>query len=159
MKQILDDILQSPQLAEGSAWKRKCYTAGDKIVIRGESGSSLFLIEEGRVQVSGGGDLEHDMGVSLGLIDLEKGAIFGDICLYGIHPRTATVSALTDVTVLEIRCDMLSVYLDDHPVEGYLFLRELFEIMAARLEIANDRVEKLLAWGISVHDIDKYLCK
>ena len=29
--------------------------------------------------------------------------------------------------------------------------------MAKRLELANERIDKLLAWGIKAHDIDKYL--
>lgn len=157
MKQILDDILNSPQFAEGSAWKRVHYKAGDKIIEKGELGSTLILVEEGSVRVLGGAELEGKVKITPGLCDLAAGAIFGDICLYGAHRRTASVVALIDTRVLEIRSDMLSVYLDDHPIEGYLFLKALFEIMATRLETANDRIEKLLAWGIKAHDIDKYL--
>jgi len=157
MRQILDDILHSPQFSEGAAWNRRLYAVGDKIIEKGEIGSTLFLVEDGCVRVLGGTELEKDVRIAPGLCDLGVGAVFGDICLYGAHRRTASVEALTEATVLEIRSDMLSVYLDDHPVEGYLFLKALFEIMANRLETANDRIEKLLAWGIKAHDIDKYL--
>ena len=135
MKHILNDILSSSQFSEGTAWKRLSYKVGEKIIEKGEIGSSLFLVEHGTVRVLGG----------------------ADICLYGSHRRTASVVCLTDVCILEIRSDLLSVYLDDHPVQGYLFLKGLFEIMAKRLELANDRIDKLLAWGIKAHDIDKYL--
>lgn len=157
MKQLLDKILSSPQLLEGVAWKRINYKAGEKIIEKGELGSTLFLIEDGDVRVLGGADVEKNVQISPGLCDLSKGAIFGDICLYGVHRRTASVAAINDVCILEIRSDMLSVYLDDHPVEGYLFLKGLFGIMASRVETANERIEKLLAWGIKAHDIDKYL--
>lgn len=157
MKHILNEILCSPQLKEGVAWKRVSYNAGEKIIEKDDIGSSIFLIEDGSVRVFGEADLEKEIKVSPSLCDLERGAIFGDICLYGQHRRIATVRALTNTVILEIRSDMLSVYLDDHPVVGYLFLKGLFEIMAARLETASDRIEKLLAWGIKAHDIDKYL--
>ncbi|MBS4049635.1 Crp/Fnr family transcriptional regulator [Methylomonas rivi] len=157
MKQILDEILRSPQFAEGGAWKHAWYGAGDKIIEKGDVGNTLILVEEGAVRVLGGAELEGKVRITPGLCDLQAGAVFGDICLYGSHRRTASVVALTDTRVLEIRSDMLSVYLDDHPIEGYLFLKALFEIMAVRLETANDRIEKLLAWGIKAHDIDKYL--
>lgn len=157
MKQILDEILSSPQFSEGSAWKRVVYTAGEKIIEKGDVGSTLVLIEEGAVRVLGGAELEGNIKITPGLCDLDAGAVFGDICLYGTHRRTASVIALKNTRVLEIRTDMLSVYLDDHPIEGYLFLKALFEIMATRLETANERIEKLLAWGIKAHDIDKYL--
>lgn len=157
MKQILDEILSSPQFSEGSAWKRVVYTAGEKIIEKGDVGSTLVLIEEGAVRVLGGAELEGNIKITPGICDLDAGAVFGDICLYGTHRRTASVVALKNTRVLEIRTDMLSVYLDDHPIEGYLFLKALFEIMATRLETANERIEKLLAWGIKAHEIDKYL--
>lgn len=157
MKQLLEEILRSPQLVEGAAWKRVKYKAGEKIIEKGEIGSTLFLVEAGGVRVLGGAELEGEIRITPGICDLETGAIFGDICLYGTHRRSASVVALNDVCLLEVRSDMLSIYLDDHPIEGYLFLKALFEIMAIRLETANDRIEKLLAWGIKAHDIDKYL--
>ena len=157
MKQILNDILESSQLEEGVAWKRVFYNAGDKIIEKDEIGSSIFFVEDGCVRVFGVADLEKDVKVSPSLCDLEKGSIFGDICLYSRHRRTATVRALTNSCVLEVRSELLSAYLDDHPEVGYVFLKGLFEIMAARLETAGDRIEKLLAWGIKAHDIDKYL--
>lgn len=157
MKHILDEILRHSQLPEGVAWSRKSYKAGEKIVEKGRLGNTLFLIEAGMARVLGGVEIEDNVRLTPGLCDLKAGAIFGDICLYEARLRTASVVALTDICILEIRGDMLSVYLDDHPVDGYLFLKRLFEIMAVRLELANERVDKLLAWGIKAHDIDKYL--
>lgn len=157
MKTILDEILTSPEFVEGDAWHRRMYKASEKIIEKGDLGSSLFFIEKGQVRVLGGAEIEGKTKVSPGLCDLQAGSLFGDICLYGIHRRTATVMALTDACVLEIRSDRLGSYLDNHPVQGYLFLKALFKIMALRVELANDRIEKLLAWGIKAHDIDKYL--
>lgn len=157
MKDIFHDILIDPQFPQGSAWMRRHYRAGEIIVQKGDIGRSLFLVEAGSVRVLGGAELEGKMKISPGLCDLGEGSIFGDICLYGSHQRTASVVAVHEVTVLELDSQMLTVYLDDHPVQGYLFLKELFEIMAKRLELANDRIEYLLAWGIKAHDIDKYL--
>ncbi len=157
MKQILDEILAAPQFTEGAAWKRRWYKPNEKIIEKNDVGSSLFLIEEGVVRVLGWAGIEGDVKVSPGLCDLDAGALFGDLCLYGYHRRTASVVALTDARLLEIRSDMLSVYLDDHPIQGYRFLKRLFEIMAQRLELANERIDNLLAWGIKAHDIDKYL--
>jgi len=157
MKHILDEILRSPQFSEGSAWKRRWYKAGEKIIEKGGLGATLFLVEKGMVRVLGEAEIDGNIRITPGLCDLEAGALFGDICLYGGHRRSATVVALTDACILEIRNDMLSAYLDDHPTHGYLFLKALFEIMAGRLELANERIDKLLAWGIKAHDIDKYL--
>lgn len=155
MKQILNEILANPLFSEGAAWKRLRYKSGEKIIEKGDIGNSLFLIENGVVRVLG--DVQSDVKVSPGFCDLGDGALFGDACLYGAHKRTASIMAVTDVCILEIHSEMLSAYLDMHPVQGYQFLKKLFKIMAIRLELANERIENLLAWGIKAHDIDKYL--
>lgn len=157
MKQILDEILANPQFSEGTAWNRRWYKPNEKILEKDELGSSLFFVEDGVVRVLGGAEIEGDVKVYPGLCDLEVGALFGDVCLYGSHRRTASVVAVTDVRILEIYSDKLGSYLDEHPVQGYQFLKKLFEITAKRLELANKRIENLLAWGLKVHDIDKYL--
>ncbi|MGR9116498.1 MAG: Crp/Fnr family transcriptional regulator [Gammaproteobacteria bacterium] len=157
MRNVLEDVLGSSQFPEGVAWTRRRYKSGDKIVEKGDVGASLFVVNNGIVRVLGEAEIEGNIRVAPGLCDLEAGAIFGDICLFGEHRRTATVVALTDVGIIEIRSDMLSTYLDNHPVQGYSFLKALFGIMAKRLELANERIDKLLAWGIKAHEIDKYL--
>lgn len=157
MKELFNDILKNPLFPEGSAWCRRRFKAGEMIVQKGEIGKTLFFVEEGDVRVLGDAELEGNRKISPGLCDLQTGAIFGDVCLYGSHQRSASVMALGDVCVLEIDSAMLSVYLDEHPEQGYPFLKALFQIMSKRLALANDRIEYLLAWGIKAHDIDKYL--
>lgn len=157
MKKILDEILTSPQFLEGDAWQKRWYKANEKVIEKGDIGNSLFLLEEGQLRVLGGTEIEGKIKVNPGLCDLDAGALFGDICLYADHRRTASVISLTDACIIEIRSDKLSGYLDSHPAQGYLFLKAVFKVMAQRVELANERIENLLAWGIKAHDIDKYL--
>ncbi len=157
MKEIIEEILGNYAFPEGVAWKRCRFGSGEVIIKKGEIGRSLFFIEEGTVRVLGEGELNENRKISPGLCDLSQGAVFGDICLYGSHVRTASIATVSDVRLVEIDSEMLSSYLDNHPTQGYLFLKALFGIMVNRLELANHRIEYLLAWGIKVHDIDKYL--
>lgn len=144
MKQLLDEILSSPRLMEGVAWKRVRYKAGERIIEKGEVGHAFFLIEDGDVRVFGGSGAGEDLLETQGLCDLSEDEVFGDICLYGTRHRSASVVAISDVRLVEIRTDMFSVYLDDHPVEGYLFLKVLSEVMISRLVAANERIENLM---------------
>ena len=157
MKDVLEEILSNPSFPEGGAWKRRWYKSGDKIIEKGEVGSSLFWIEVGVVRVFGDVELDGNIKVNPGLCDIGPEGMFGEFCLFGSHLRTTSVGALTEARILEIRSDMLSVYLDDHPILGYLFLKSLFELMVRRLELANERIDNLLVWGIKAHDIDRYL--
>lgn len=153
----MSEILADPRFPEGSAWWRRHYDSGVVIVKKGDVGRSLFLIEDGTVRVLGDTDIDGGKKISPGLCDLKNGAVFGDICLFGWRNRTASVVAVSKVSLLELDSQRLSIYLDDHPVQGYLFLKTLIQIMSNRLEVANDRIENLLAWGLKVHEIDKYL--
>lgn len=157
MKQLLKQILAAKQLSEGVAWKRHFYEVNTAIVKKGEIGKTLFFIESGVLRVAGDVTLKENRQIHPGVCDLQSGSVFGEICLHQSQVRMATVTAATDVELLEIDGKALSTYLDDNPVQGYLFYKQLFEIMIKRLDSANQRIENLMAWGLKVHDIDKYL--
>lgn len=157
IKEIVSEIITTPRFQEGSAWKRIDCMPGDIIVRKGDLGKTLFLIKSGTVRVLGDTDVDGKKKLSHGLCDLSEGSVFGDICLFGMRKRTASVTAIDEVSLIELDSEILRVYLDDHPVMGYLFLKSLFQVMTNRLELANERIENLLAWGLKVHDIDKYL--
>ncbi len=156
MEYILKKILQSPQLKEGVAWSRQHFSANNVIIQKGDIGKTLFIVESGKVQVTGTVELDQK-NIKSGLCEFGSGAVFGEMCLHQQQIRMATVTAVTDAQLLEIDGQKLSIYLDDHPVNGYLFYKDLFELISSRLDIANQRIENLMAWGLKVHDIEKFL--
>jgi CRP-like cAMP-binding protein len=157
VKSILREIIRSPQFPENGAWVRRTFGPNEAIINEGEMGSSLFLIESGSVRVTGRVDLENQHSVKPGICDLDAGSLFGEICLYQPHPRSASVVSITDVELIEVDGQRLAIFLDAHPVEGYLLLKELFIALGERLDLANHRVEKLFAWGLKAHGIEEHL--
>ncbi|MCB1829053.1 MAG: cyclic nucleotide-binding domain-containing protein [Chromatiaceae bacterium] len=157
MISILKDIIGSSQFPEKGAWKRHYFSANEIILTEGEEGHTLFFVEAGKLRVSGHVDIDNRAPVRAGICDLEPGDVFGEICLYGAHPRSASVVALTEGSLVEVDGERLSVFLDAHPIEGYLLLKELFQTMGRRLHLANQRVEKLFSWGLKAHGIEKHL--
>lgn len=157
MKDSIKNIVDDPQFTEGLAWVRRRFQANETIVKAGEMGNSLFFIEDGKLRVSVHVELEERRKVQPGVSDLEQGAIFGETCLYESHVRTASVIAISDGSLLELDGKMLSAYLDEHPVQGYLFFKRLFEIIFDRLNRGNRTIESLLAWGLKAHGIDTHL--
>ncbi|MFN2441356.1 MAG: mechanosensitive ion channel family protein [Thermoanaerobaculia bacterium] len=83
---------------------------GETILSAGESGSSMFLIDEGLVSVrrsedEGGGEIAR----------LGAGQTFGEMALLTGEPRGATVIALTDVVAFEIGKRSLQPILKENP--------------------------------------------
>lgn len=157
MKDIVESILRSAEFIEGVGWFPKQFKAGELIVKKGDLGKSFFVIEDGVVRVLGEADLEDNKKVSPGLCDLGRDAYFGELSLFGMERRIATIVAVTDVRVIEIDSPLMLKYLDQHPDTGYVLLKSILAVLVKRFEQANDRIGRLLAWGIKVHDIDKHL--
>jgi len=157
MNNILGDILGDPHFPEGSAWKRRSFSNNDIIVEEGQEGGSLFFIEEGQLRVTGNVELEENKHIQPGIWELSAGEIFGEIALYESQLRTASVRATSKGNLVEINGDKLGIYLDAHPSLGYLFYKDLFEILISRLNRANHRVNDLFAWGLKVHGIEQDL--
>lgn len=153
----LKEILRDPEFGEGTAWWQRSFSAQELIVRVGQEGRSLYLVESGELRVTGRVELRGQRPVQPGICDLKAGDLFGELSLYDAHPRSASVIAITDGSLLEIDSRRLGQYLDDHPELGYCFLKELFIAQAQRLDRSNHRVESLFAWGLKAHGIDNYL--
>lgn len=70
------------------------------IVRQGERSESFFIVADGEVSVERGRD-DVDGGVVLAR--LRRGAVFGELALIADEPRQASVVAIGDVDVLEVR--------------------------------------------------------
>jgi CRP/FNR family transcriptional regulator, cyclic AMP receptor protein len=157
MQSLLLQILQDPEFPEGRCWRRRAFHAHEVIVREGDSGRLMYLIERGSLRVSGRVELDDSRHIQPGLCDLGSGDLFGELSLFESHPRTASVVAIDEGSLLEIDSAALSTYLDACPELGYRVLKALFRVLTERLSRANERVEHLFAWGLRVHGIDKHL--
>ena len=97
------------RLADGALQRR--YARGETVVREGEEGRSMFLVKSGRLAVS----IEGVGGTSQSITVLEAGSAFGEISLLTGVPRTATVRAITEATLVEIDKGTLSPILKENP--------------------------------------------
>ncbi|PYQ36549.1 MAG: hypothetical protein DMF55_04650 [Acidobacteria bacterium] len=119
------------RVADGARERR--FAAGETVVKEGDRGSSMFVVESGRLGVSAHGTV----GQSQRLAVLEPGTPFGEISLLTGDPRTATVRALTEATLLEIDKSTLLPILRENPsIVGMLELT-----MQERRKRAADALE------------------
>lgn len=112
----------------------RSFEEGDIIVTEGERGSSLFLIVSGEVEVSTRGE----KGDPLPLAELGPGDFFGEVSLLTGKPRTATITATSAVTAIELGRENVDRIAEKHP--------EVREVLAAFYERrAQDTVEAVIA--------------
>ena len=88
------------------AAKEVSHREGTMIAREGERGIGLFLIVEGQCEVTIGGKRKAKLG---------PGDFFGEIALLDGGPRTATVTALTDVRLVGITGWVFRGLLMEHP--------------------------------------------
>jgi CRP/FNR family transcriptional regulator len=71
-----------------SSMRERRFKAGDVMTQEGSSGVGFFVVEDGEADVSVGGDARGSIG---------PGDYFGEIALINESPRTATLTARTDM--------------------------------------------------------------
>lgn len=131
-----------PMLREGQ------FPAGAFVVRQGEKADRLFFIQEGSVdvleEVSGpGGVVVKELAV------LGPGDTFGEMALIDIQPRSASVRARTDLSVLSMsNMDMHTLY-KESPHAFVIIVMNIAREISRRLRKMN----KLLA--SSVYSSDK----
>lgn len=100
------------------------HQAGTTIAREGEPGVGLFVILEGDAEVSIGGRKKAT---------LQPGDFFGEIALLDGGPRTATVTAKTDVQLLGLTEWVFRGLMQEHPSIALKTLQQ----MAGRLRSAT----------------------
>jgi CRP-like cAMP-binding protein len=135
---LLSDEARS-RVADGARERR--FAAGEMVVQEGDRGSSMFVVESGRLGVSAHGTV----GQSQRLAVLEPGAAFGEISLLTGDPRTATVRAMTEATLLEIdKATLLPILRENPSIVGMLELtmQERRKRVADALQAASGETDR-----------------
>jgi CRP-like cAMP-binding protein len=101
---------------------------GDTIIRQGDLGSSMYVIEDGEVEVV---HLHDDKVIRLAI--LGRGDIFGELSLFGNNERSATVRALGNVRVTNVDRNIFLRRIQEDPSLAF----QTFNNMAARLDHMN----------------------
>ena len=97
--QLFSDVLSSDQLDRlAEQCEASFFSAGATLMRQGERDASMFCITEGTVSIS----ITDGANRRVDLRTLSSGTIVGELEILSGEPRTATVTAVTDVRALEI---------------------------------------------------------
>jgi CRP-like cAMP-binding protein len=104
-----------------SAMKQRTFSAGQQIAVEGESGVGFFVIEEGQAKVTVEGEQRRTLG---------PGDYFGEVALITQGPRTATVTADTDLKTYGMSFWEFRPLVEDTPSLAWKMLQAAVKVYA-----------------------------
>jgi CRP-like cAMP-binding protein len=123
------------------------FPAGTVIIQEGDPGDSLFIMKAGEVEITKQLTLvlDEDTPKERVMIRLkaEDGVYFGEMALLENETRSATVTALTDCTLLELHQKDFLDLVSQKPAMGVKLLLRLSQILSRHLRKTNQDVVKL----------------
>ncbi len=101
----VSDLKADVERFQRGAWHlpRRDFAAGSIIVAEGDAGREAFVIEQGECVA-----YRDEDGREITLRVMGPGEVFGETAIFTDKPRTASVKARTDVTVLVVTGDVLA---------------------------------------------------
>jgi CRP/FNR family cyclic AMP-dependent transcriptional regulator len=123
------------------------FAAGSVILKEGETGDSLFIMCQGEVEITKALTLvlDEDTPKEKVMIRLRAldGVCFGEMALLENEARSATVTALTDCSLLELHCQEFLALVRENPEMGLKILLNLAQLLSRHLRKSNQDVIKL----------------
>jgi CRP-like cAMP-binding protein len=133
--ELSDDALKA--LAQKASTHR---LAKDAVLMKkGETGDSLFLIHSGWVKIV----TEDSKGDELIINKCGPGENIGEMALLDRGPRSATVIALEDVEVLELKQEVFQEIIDQRPDVALGVIRSY----SKRLRFNTTYIERAMDWS------------
>ncbi len=134
-------IRYSPTLCPG------IFPAGEVIIREGDPGDSLFIMQSGEVEITKQLTLVLDEDTPKERVfirlNAENGVYFGEMGLLENETRSATVTALTDCSLLELHQKDFLDLIERNPAMGVKLLLRLAQVLSRHLRKTNQDVVKL----------------
>jgi uncharacterized membrane protein len=113
------------------------YAEGDVIFNQGDKGSSLFIIEDGGVEITYG-----EGKARVRLAALFTGQYFGELSLFDGAPRSATATALKGSRLIRLDRDDLVDFVNKNPAAALRIIAEMSERLRQTNELMSRQVSR-----------------
>jgi|HubBroStandDraft_6_1064221.scaffolds.fasta_scaffold119345_2 CRP/FNR family cyclic AMP-dependent transcriptional regulator len=117
----------------------KSVKAGDIVFAQGDSGSSMYIVRSGTVQIY---LASVDNAPPVVLKDLRTGEYFGELALFDDKPRSASVRAVVDAVLLELTREDLAEQLGRSKRAAMAILSEMAERLRETNAMLSQRAAK-----------------
>ncbi len=134
--ELFDGLEPAELEAVGALCHERTYQAGQIITTQGDISDDLFVVCDGFVEVLLTRPLSDQAPRTM--VHLGRGQIFGEMALVDHGPRSATVRALVDGTIVKIihRQDFASLCESNHRL-GFIVMRNMAADLSFKLRHRN----------------------
>ena len=105
----------------------RAFKQGEIVFREGDPATELYIVKSGRVVIASGNRL---------LATIEDNGIFGEMALIDNSPRSATVTAATDVELVPVDESQFFFLVSQTP----FFALKVMRVLAGRLRISNKAI-------------------
>src|SRR6185436_12360715 len=134
------------------------FKAGETVFAKNDQGSSMYVVLSGAVQIylPGGGEDEPRVVLK----DARTGEYFGELALFDDKPRSASVEAVVETTLLELTREDFGDHLSKSKTAALAILAEMAERLRETNAMLSQRaardvvkeIEENLTWGQRLAD-------
>ncbi len=135
---MFDGLAKEDLTALAGSLAERNFGAGQIIINQGETGTSMFIIAKGHVNIF----LPGEASRRISLKDVTDGEYFGELALFDDKPRSASALATTDALLLELDRGTLAKYLTSRPHAAMQLLRTLSTRLRETNEMLSQRAAK-----------------
>jgi len=112
------------------------YRDGEKIIIQGEEGDSLFVIQSGKVEI-----LQEKEGREFKVAELGEQEFFGEMAIFEKDVRSSTVRAVGETRILTVDNKTLLRTINDDPTLAF----RLIQKMSTRIRKMDHLVSRVMS--------------
>lgn len=121
----------------------RSYKIGDTVFNQGDSGTHLYCIINGRIEISMTmGETNEHAPVHVAT----SGSIFGEFVLFENKTRSAAARATKPTEIFAITADHLREIFQKDPTSGYLVMDNLCRILVGRMGKTTKALRSSLMW-------------
>jgi uncharacterized membrane protein len=147
---LFEGLSDEDRDALGKRLTERKFAPGEGVFKMGDKGSSMYIVHSGAVQIFLPG--EGKGGERVVLKDVRTGEYFGELSLFDDKPRSASVAAQVETTLLELTREQLADHLGRSKTAAIAILSE----MAERLRETNALLSQRAATNV-VKEIEENL--
>ena len=118
--------------------------SGATVIEQGQPADYLYLILDGKVQVS----YKPYDGNSITVGHVEKDGMFGWSAVVGSRTYTSSVTAIEDLDTYRIQGNVLRKLCVDHPEAGKEILERIASVVSSRWTNSHEQVKSILINGM-----------